>query len=122
MNGFFDSAEFAFLDFELDGCVPRCNLSDLDKSLVEKLTALYEKNPFKITSAYRSVEYELSKHRPGTSSHCKGLAVDVYAPNGLTKLHIVRDALNVGFQRIGIGSNFIHLDVDIDKPKSIWTY
>lgn len=82
----------------------------------------YSGHPFIINSAYRSKEYEISKGRAGTSSHCKGLAVDIRCFDDLTRLSIIKSLLRAGFRRIGIAKTFIHVDSDKSKPQCIWLY
>lgn len=79
--------------------------------------------PFKITSGYRTAERNKQVGGVENSSHLKGVAVDVAAPDSRTKYKIIQAALSVGINRIGCGSNFVHLDRDLDKvPSVIWTY
>lgn len=80
--------------------------------------------PYKITSGYRDEEYNKSIGGVKNSSHCKGLAVDIAAPTSKAKFLIIEAALHFGIQRIGVGSNFIHIDIDDkDKPAKVcWTY
>lgn len=78
--------------------------------------------PFKINSAYRSPEHPLSIKNP-SSSHIKGLAVDISAKDSRTRFIIVDALIKAGFNRIGISDTFIHVDMDLDKSnKVIWTY
>jgi len=78
--------------------------------------------PFIINSAYRSPEHPLSIKNP-SSSHIKGLAVDIKATDSKTRFKIVKALIQVGFTRIGISDTFIHVDLDLDKTKNvIWTY
>lgn len=82
----------------------------------------YANIPFIINSAYRSPEHPLSIKNP-SSSHIKGLAVDISAKDSRTRFLIVDALLAVGFNRIGIADTFIHVDSDIDKSQNvIWTY
>ena len=84
--------------------------------------------PFKITSGYRTREHNSHLIAMGykaspNSSHMKGLAADISATSSGQKHAIVTALLSVGFNRIGIGGNFIHVDMDESKPKNqIWTY
>ena len=78
--------------------------------------------PFVINSAYRSPEHPLSIKNP-SSSHIKGLAVDIKATDSITRFKIVKALIEVGFTRIGIADTFIHVDLDLDKTQDvIWTY
>ena len=78
--------------------------------------------PFVINSAYRSPEHPLSIKNP-SSSHIKGLAVDIKATDSNTRFKIVQALITVGFTRIGIADTFIHVDLDLDKTQNvIWTY
>jgi len=78
--------------------------------------------PFVINSAYRSPEHPLSIKNP-SSSHIKGLAVDIKATDSITRFKIVKALIEVGFTRMGIADTFIHVDLDLDKTQNvIWTY
>lgn len=78
--------------------------------------------PFKINSAYRSPDHPLSIKNP-SSSHIKGLAVDISVTDSRTRFIIVDALIKAGFNRIGIADTFIHVDFDLDKSnKVIWTY
>lgn len=79
--------------------------------------------PFFISSGYRT---EAHNHKVGgvnCSAHTSGMAADIRAESGAVKFRIVEQALLEGFQRIGIGATFVHLDIDPTKPQDvIWTY
>jgi len=96
----------------------------MDKDFLAKLDDAREFAgiPFFINSAYRSPEHPESIKNP-TSSHIKGLAVDIRVRDSKTR-YIVLDALmHVGFNRIGIADTFIHVDDDRNKSCGvIWTY
>jgi hypothetical protein len=74
----------------------------------------YANIPFIINSAYRSQEHPLSIKNP-TSSHIKGLAVDIKANDSRQRFLILDALIAVGFNRIGIAGTFIHVDLDLDK-------
>lgn len=76
--------------------------------------------PFIINSAYRSVEYELSKKRTGKSMHTLGRAVDIKCVDAGTRFRIISALVAAGFHGIGVGGTFIHVD-DRDTPL-LWTY
>lgn len=113
-----------FKECEFVQAVPGCSLSDMHPELLERLDyarSLYGK-PIQINSAYRSIEYERKRGRAGSSSHCKGLAVDVKCFDSADRLGLVQSFLRAGFRRIGIAKSFIHVDIDSSKPKCLWLY
>ena len=79
--------------------------------------------PFIINSAWRSEEENKRVGGKPNSSHLKGLAVDIKAINSRQR-GLILDALrSVGFDRIGIGKTFIHVDMDFDKDQDVtWLY
>lgn len=79
--------------------------------------------PFKLNSTLRSPEQNKAVGGKPNSAHLRGLAVDIHAPTSAHKYKIVNSAIQVGFKRIGFGSNFIHLDCDNTLPQEvIWEY
>lgn len=108
-------------ELNLKYCNPPCDLSDLHPELVDRLILAQKMcgEQFTITSGFRSQVYERSKGRKGSSSHCKGLAVDVSAINSHLRFKIVAALLYAGFPRLGIGKTFIHADIDETKPHPI---
>lgn len=113
-----------FRDEEFKRACPSCSLSDMDLGFMVRLNTARDIAgiPFVVNSAYRTKDYELSKGRSGTSSHCKGIAVDIRCSNSADRFIIVRAAIGAGFRRIGIGSHFIHLDTDDTKSDAVWLY
>lgn len=76
--------------------------------------------PFRLSSAYRSVSYELKHKRSGTSFHTQGRAVDILCTNSWERYCIIEALIKTGFRGIGIAQNFIHID-NRDNV-CIWTY
>lgn len=113
-----------FTDSEFKRATPACSLSDMSDQFMKFLDEAREKAgiPFVITSAFRSVEHELKRGRSGSSSHCKGIAVDISCVTSFSRLKIVRALLDCGAVRIGIHKRFIHVDLDYLKEKCIWLY
>ena len=82
----------------------------------------YANIPFIINSAYRSPKHPESIKNP-TSSHIKGLAVDISVKDSRQRFLVLDALIAVGFNRIGIAGTFIHVDLDLDKSQNvIWTY
>jgi len=104
---------------------PSCSIKDMEETFLHRLdVARYHSGvPYIVNSAYRTVEHEKSKGRDGTSSHTKGVAVDLKATNSRSRCKIIEGLLKAGFTRIGISGNFIHVDADSNKDQNvIWTY
>lgn len=103
---------------------------NMDAVFLEMLDEARERanTAFKITSGYRTTAYNDSLLNRGykaskTSSHLKGLAADIYCVDAKKRWKIINALISVGFTRIGIASNFIHVDNDPDKPDNMtWTY
>jgi hypothetical protein len=75
-----------------------------------------------INSGFRCYMHNLSIISP-TSSHLLGLAVDIKTFSSRGRYLLIKAAQEAGIPRIGIAKDFIHLDVDHNKPGSlIWTY
>lgn len=114
-----------FSEAEFRRCTPPCSLQDMDQGLMRRLDAAREVAgiPFVLNSAYRTVAYEKSKGRAGTSSHCKGLAVDIRCNSDANRWKVVTALLDNGFTRIGIGKAYVHADLDTAKTQRvIWHY
>jgi len=97
---------------------------NMDEEFLQRLdqARAFADIPFIINSAYRSPNHPLSIKNP-SSSHIKGLAVDIKATDNATRFKIVEALISVGFTRIGIADTFIHVDLDFDKRQNIiWTY
>jgi uncharacterized protein YcbK (DUF882 family) len=79
--------------------------------------------PFVITSGIRSNEHNAAVGGSPGSSHLTGNAVDIACTTSSDRFAILHALIEVGFERIGIGSNFIHVDNDRSKPQGVcWRY
>ena len=85
--------------------------------------------PFKISSGFRTTEYNQSLSARGysaspNSSHLKGEAADIVCKSSKDRWIILTALQEAGFKRIGIASSFIHVDSsDLWKASPvIWTY
>lgn len=114
-----------FSEAEFRRCTPSCSLQDMDQNLMRRLDNARQMAgiPFVISSAFRTVAYEKSKGRAGTSSHTKGLAIDIRCNMDRNRWKIVKALIDNGFTRIGIGKTYIHADIDTNKTQEvIWHY
>ena len=87
--------------------------------LLQNLRNQYGK-PMRITSGYRSPNHSIEKRKAKPGTHAQGIAADIYC-TGPDKFRLVKLAINMGFNGIGVSSNFIHLDVSRERC-AIWGY
>ena len=79
--------------------------------------------PFRINSGFRTVAHNRKVGGVSNSSHLRGYAADIHCTESRHRFHMIRALLSVGFDRIGIGSTFIHVDNDPAKADDvIWHY
>jgi len=66
---------------------------------------------------------ENSAHISNTKKSIKCKAVDIKATSSRQRYRIIQAAIIVGFNRIGIARDFIHLDDDTSKSEEVvWLY
>jgi len=80
--------------------------------------------PFRITSGVRSTAHNMAVKGSMNSSHLRGKAADIACTTSAERFRIVAALIAVGFNRIGIGETFIHVDNDdeIKTPGVVWLY
>ena len=79
--------------------------------------------PLIVSSGYRTGKHNELVGGVDSSSHTSGHAVDIRAVSSDARWTIVRHAIELGFNRIGIASTFVHLDCSPEHPENrIWTY
>jgi len=104
------------------------NFEMMDKKLLTMLDSLREiyGNPIKITSSYRSPDHPIEAAKDSPGEHSYGAAVDIESVGGGKTFRLVKAAIEVGFERIGISrkKGFIHLGIGYPgaPTKTIWTY
>lgn len=72
--------------------------------------------PFRITSGYRTKAHNEKVKGLSNSAHLTGHAADIFCIQSGHRYHIIKALLHVGFTRIGIYSNFLHVDDEPGKP------
>jgi len=76
-----------------------------------------------ITSGYRCEKHNRKVGGSETSSHLKGLAVDIGIERSRLRYRVIGAAIRLGLHRIGVGKDFVHLDIDRQKDaRVIWVY
>ena len=108
-------------------CQCGCGNGDIviNENLVFELecTRIHYGKPMRITSGIRCLSHNRKIGSRDTSSHIKGLAADISCKDMGARLELVKHLLRDGeFTRVGINKDFIHVDVDYDKPKGIFLY
>ncbi|RLF87747.1 peptidase M15 [Thermococci archaeon] len=104
---------------------PCCGRCDMNPGFVFMLDTLREilGTPLVITSGFRCAKHNREIGGKENSAHLKGLAADILCVNSAHRYELIKHALALGFRRIGIGKDFIHLDYDKEKPQGvIWVY
>lgn len=105
---------------------PCCGEVHMDMEFMFMLDAARDQAgvPFHINSGYRCAKHDNALG--GKGNHTTGKAADISALSSRGKFLIVTAALDVGINRIGIGSTFIHLDFCTEedgKPSEVlWIY
>ena len=107
-------------------CKCGCGDNKIDPTLIEMLDearAIADDIPFVLSSGYRCPNHPESIKNP-SSSHIKGLAVDIKCSESKPRAIILDALAQVGFRRFGLHKAFIHTDIDVlDKANPvIWLY
>jgi len=80
-------------------------------------------SPIAVTSWVRCDVHNLAVGGKPDSSHLLGLATDISCSSSLYRVKIIYFAGLLGFNGVGIGNTFIHLDSDIAKSQyRFWQY
>ena len=113
---YFNEKEFA---------CPCCGRVEMNDNFIYKLDAIRELADVVmiINSGFRCYRHNLAVGGKPTSAHRYGYAVDIKTFTSRGRFQLINAALLRGIPRIGVAKDFIHLDVDPNKPGSlIWTY
>lgn len=114
-----------FKEAEFKKCCPSCSLQDMDQAFMNKLDKTRELAgiPFLLSSAYRSPAWDKYKGRSGNGDHTQGCGVDVVCNSSVTRMKILKAAIELGWTRIGVSSTFIHIGSGHNLPENvIWLY
>lgn len=103
---------------------PCCGVCNMDQDFMNRLESarILSRVPYKINSGFRCQKHNNSL--PGSSpdsSHLYGFASDISVPDNGIRFRILFGLISVGFNRIGIYKNFIHVDAHPSKIMNrIW--
>jgi len=115
---YFNYEEFDSPDIQGSGQLMDPELLDM----IDKAREIYGK-PIRVTSGYRTEDHNRKVGGVDSSSHLKGLAIDVACVRSNDRFEMLTALIEVGFNRIGVASTFIHVDIDKGKSQNvIWTY
>ena len=115
---YFEYEEFDSPDIQGSGQLMDTKLLNM----IDEAREIYGK-PIHVTSGYRTEAHNRKVGGVDSSSHLKGLAIDVACVRSDDRFKMLNALLEVGFNRIGVAGTFIHVDIDKDKSQNvIWTY
>jgi uncharacterized protein YcbK (DUF882 family) len=109
-------------------CRCGCGWNNFHETLLLVLNSIRKKikRPLFLSSACRCPDHNAEIGSKETSSHLKGLAVDIKVSNSSERDEILREIYQYVAPyvlRVGIGKDFIHIDIDPDKTKNVtWLY
>tara|TARA_B100001093_G_scaffold511423_1_gene579232 strand:+ start:1211 stop:1564 length:354 start_codon:yes stop_codon:yes gene_type:complete len=98
---------------------------EMEATFLEKLDLAREHSgvPYVINSGFRTPEHNAKVGGVSGSSHLTGWAADIRADSSNRRFLVLRGLLAAGFNRVGIGQNFIHVDCDPSKAGNVsWLY
>ena len=114
-----------FKQHEFDSPDKKGSGANMQESFVRKLddARTLADTPFSITSGYRTPAHNKKVGGVANSSHVTGYAADIAVKSNSARFKILNALHAVGFNRIGIGKGFIHVDNDPTKPQNtVWVY
>jgi len=111
---------------------PCCGKNEMNLDFLTRLETLRRRygKAIKVTSGYRCEKYNKKIGGVSKSSHMFGLAADIACPTDINRYKLLKSIFigddnnkDILFNRIGIGSYFIHIDIDGTKnSERVWGY
>jgi len=98
---------------------------EMEPIFLEKLDLARELSgvPYVINSGYRTEYWNQKVGGRVGSSHLTGWAADIRANSSNRRFFVLKGLIEAGFDRIGVGTNFIHVDCDPSKAGNVtWLY
>lgn len=115
------SAHFSRHEFRC----PCCGRAEVAPRLIEVLEGIrsWAGIPMTITSGFRCPAHNAAVGGKPDSAHLRGEAADFFVSGSIDRFRLLEGAFMGDALRIGIGADFIHVDVSIDLPKEVcWLY
>jgi len=113
----FNEAEFR--------CRDDCEKVHVDPRLItllERARSIWGR-PITIASGYRCPAHNAAVGGKPTSAHLTGEAADIVCTFSQDRFDLLRTFIALGVVRIGIGKNFLHVDVSTTLPQRVvWLY
>ncbi|MBF0486741.1 MAG: peptidase M15 [Nitrospirae bacterium] len=106
-------------------CRCGCGLNNISPELVATLDKVRETAgiALRITSGSRCAKHNEAVGGKSDSAHLTGLAADIAIGGSHERYLVSKAAIAVGVDRMGIGMNLVHLDIDKDKSQQVtWLY
>ena len=89
---------------------------------LQECRTLYAK-PMIINSGYRSPSHPIERIKKVPGEHTEGMAADVSVIQSADRFLMVKYALAIGFKRIGITRDFVHIGLSERRSQNvIWIY
>ncbi len=113
--------------FNEDGfrCECGCGRVKIGPALLEALEDIWEFSgvPIIITSGFRCPAHNAAVGGKPNSAHLTGEAADFFVAGSLDRFKFLDAAFRHDINRIGIGADFIHVDVRETLPREVcWLY
>ncbi len=104
---------------------PCCGRQEMDLAFVSRLDNVRERlgAPLAVLSGFRCPEHNRRIGGAEDSAHLRGLAADLGCAGSAIRLRLLEELRQEGFNRLGLGASFIHVDADPDLPGNVlWLY
>jgi uncharacterized protein YcbK (DUF882 family) len=106
-------------------CRCGCGQVVVSPALIEVLEDIREFSgiPMTITSGFRCPEHNAAVGGAPSSAHLSGEAADFFVSGNLDRFKFLEAAFLYGAMRVGVGSDFLHIDVKQAAPQQVcWLY
>ena len=104
---------------------PCCGKNETSEKLISLLD--YVRSiigmPMEVNSGWRCKKHNKKIGGNPESEHSTGEGADIKCESSKMRYLLIKTALSIGFNRIGVGNGFIHLGISPDRPNEvIWIY